>query len=154
MNFVDVGGGMKVVGVGEGPSELLGEQAADCCFARADHSHDNHDHWLSVSSVELSSPAGAKAPTSVRPNGAAGSRALSKPLGPIGAILAELLLGVRFLLAGARVCDRECAVRFGCDFDQLSFAILFHVGDVRIVNVVVAIRTGRVVKLPQVFESR
>lgn len=43
-NFLDVGGRMKVIRVGEAPALFLGKQSANRRLAAADYSHDDHDH--------------------------------------------------------------------------------------------------------------
>src|SRR5579872_3180997 len=43
-NFLNVRLWMKIVGIGEGPSQLFGQHAADGRLTGSDDSHHNHDH--------------------------------------------------------------------------------------------------------------
>src|SRR4051812_39780204 len=43
-NLLDVRSGMKIVGVGEVPTQLLREEAAHSRLACANNAHNNHDH--------------------------------------------------------------------------------------------------------------
>src|SRR3954452_7657398 len=68
-------------------------------------------------------------------------------------IMAGLFLSVRLLDACTGVCKAEAAVGLGCDLEIFPFAVLLHVRDVVRINIVVLVRSGRVVKLPKVFQS-
>src|SRR5271169_2110521 len=63
-----------------------------------------------------------------------------------------LFLGVSFLSAGAGVGDGKRPVCFRGDFDVLAFAVFFDVRNALFGNVVVLIRFGGVVQLPQVLQ--
>src|SRR5258707_640612 len=71
-----------------------------------------------------------------------------------GGAASRLWLRISLRQARPRIRNRKGAVRFGCDLDVLPFAIFLHIRDAVFSDVVVFVRLGSVVQLPQIFQPR
>src|ERR1051326_4552472 len=129
--FLNIHRRVEVVGVGEFPVELLGQQPPDGGLAAADYSHDDYDHRAYVLNSGTTKDAQVYAGKKSRHT---------------------LLLRISLLYTRSRVGDAECAIWRRCDLDRFAFAVFFHVGDVFRVNVVLFVGLGGIVKLVQVLK--